>query len=1415
MKTLTKLLLAFAILLSSIGHLFAQTNPSNAIVCAGGTATFTTTIPAGHTARWQGYDGKTWVNLSNSPPFSGVTTPTLTVAGCKVNLNGSQYRCTFLIGTVVKSFTAAASLAVNGVSSNPASASICTGGTASFTVAATNTAIYAWQVSTDNGSNYSNITAAGSNPSYANWNTATLAVSNPSVSGWLYRCRVLHKMVIGSDCVDYSTGATLTVLSDPPTINTQPANQSVCSGGTASYSVGVAEAGVTYQWYYSNWVYNNMSGQYEYRFPPLILTNGGNYSGVTTSTLTVANNTYSDHPVKYRCYVTKCNMTSQSSYAYAEIMYPPSISSGLPVSREVCVGGTVPFTVSASGTNLTYQWQVNNGNLANGGSSPSVTGANTANLQLTNVPGSYNGSAFKCIVSGTCPSAATSAVATLTVDSPIADAGTVTPSSNTVCAGTTTSFSINPPAVGQIFRWYVSKNSGTTYDSISTAGSSPAYSGYNAATLQLTNFTSDITNYRYRCVQKNACNTAGTTSTFGSIIVHTPLTLTATPGSITVCENQTAVFTHDANGSVVSRQWYQSSNGGVSWVPVSGTTPSPPTHSGFNTSTLTIGSPVYTNNGLKYKSVITGQAVCTPTSLESPVVTLGVNRRIVIASPLNDTTQSICNGAGTNFKVAAGGTNMQFQWYVKIVGSPDWTPISETGTNPSYTGWNTAVLGLSQVVTNNDFYQYRCTVSTPSPCNESFNSKIFVLHVKVPPGTLNPVSGSAEVCSGGAGSLYSVNSLPTAESYVWNVPAGVTGASNTNTSTLFFPAGSSGDIRVKAVNACGESNEVSKTITVKIPSIQADKIIPSSSIVCPGSSTSLQVQGGSLGTGASWKWYSGSCGGTPLGSGPTLALNNLQTTLKYYVRAEGDCNTTLCSDTTISVLTTSSIQEHPINTTACYADSATFSVLANGPEPLSYKWYKGTTPITGLLPVNKITLRDLTFADQGQYRCLVTSACDATGIQSQSATLTILAQPTLNLGADKHLCPGGKVTLNAGTGYASYLWNNGATTKNIDAAEQGMYSVTVTDANGCWNTDDLYVIEDAPLPPVSLGPDISVCMNTPVVLDASNEYDNFSWSNGSSAQQLNVTSSGTYWVLVGRNSTVCTDIDSVQVHIGKPFDKEKLCIVTVSRSGKNLLVWEKSPDAGIVSYNIYKANSSGDYQVIGNVPVENLSIFIDQNSSPELRCDWYKIAAVDTCKNESPQSPFHKTIHLGVTPASPSGFLLTWDHIEIENSSEVYKQYFIYRGPSYSSLTLIDSISSKTNQYSDLKPPAGKIFYQIAAKKLNSCFPTGSLKSVEEYNSSFSNVKDIEGVSGIEDPAQIGKILVYPNPFTETSKLEFPNPSEKAFYLLVYDLTGKLVRTEGPVKGGEFTLERKNLEKGCYLIEIRGENIFRGRIVIE
>lgn len=68
-----------------------------------------------------------------------------------------------------------------------------------------------------------------------------------------------------------------------------------------------------------------------------------------------------------------------------------------------------------------------------------------------------------------------------------------------------------------------------------------------------------------------------------------------------------------------------------------------------------------------------------------------------------------------------------------------------------------------------------------------------------------------------------------------------------------------------------------------LPGIQT-----TSTAICYGSGTTLSVGSASLGDAADWEWYSGSCGGTSVGTGSSITVSPLATTT-YYVRGEGGC----------------------------------------------------------------------------------------------------------------------------------------------------------------------------------------------------------------------------------------------------------------------------------------------------------------------------------------------------------------------------------------------------------------------------------------------------------------------------------------------------------------------------------------------
>ncbi|WP_162147673.1 Ig-like domain-containing protein [Flavobacterium limnosediminis] len=78
-----------------------------------------------------------------------------------------------------------------------------------------------------------------------------------------------------------------------------------------------------------------------------------------------------------------------------------------------------------------------------------------------------------------------------------------------------------------------------------------------------------------------------------------------------------------------------------------------------------------------------------------------------------------------------------------------------------------------------------------------------------------------------------------------------------------------------------------------------------------GESTTLTQVGGSLGEGATYKWYTGSCGGTLVGTGASLTVSPTVTTT-YYVLAEGPNNTTGCVSITVTVTTLGTA--HPVYT---------------------------------------------------------------------------------------------------------------------------------------------------------------------------------------------------------------------------------------------------------------------------------------------------------------------------------------------------------------------------------------------------------------------------------------------------------------------------------------------------------------------
>lgn len=128
--------------------------------------------------------------------------------------------------------------------------------------------------------------------------------------------------------------------------------------------------------------------------------------------------------------------------------------------------------------------------------------------------------------------------------------------------------------------------------------------------------------------------------------------------------------------------------------------------------------------------------------------------------------------------------------------------------------------------------------------------------------------------------------------------------------------------------------------------------------ICPeGGTSTMTIATGDLNDAADWHWYSGSCGGTLVGTGTSVTVG---TAGIYYVRGEGGCVTTPGTCRSSNVQTASIITTVVVNSTQMTANQASST----------YQWIncEGNTPIAGA------TGKSYTATENGSYAVIITKS---------------------------------------------------------------------------------------------------------------------------------------------------------------------------------------------------------------------------------------------------------------------------------------------------------------------------------------------------------------------------------------------------------------------------------------------------------
>ncbi len=473
--------------------------PSSTTVNAGQPAAFSVTATGTAPLSYQWQRGGAAISGATSSAYTtAATTNADSSAQFRVVVSNSKGSATSSTATLTVNATVVAPT----ISSQPSSQTVTTGQTATFSVAATGTAplSYQWQ--------RGGVAISGAtSPAY------TTAATTSADKGAQF-------LVVVSNSKGSATSSTATLTVNAavvaPTISSQPSSQTVTTGQTATFSVAATgTAPLSYQWQ----------------------RGGVAISGATSSAYTTAATTSADEGAQFLVVVSNSKGTATSNIATLTVnaaVAAPTISSQ-PSSQTVTTGQTATFSVTASGTApLSYQWQ--RGGVA-------ISGATNSLYTTPTTTSSDNSAQFRVLVSNS-KGTATSNIATLTVN-PAVVAPTISsqPSSQTVTAGQTATFSVTASGTAPLtYQWQRGgvAISGATNSAYTT---SAATSGDNSA--------------QFRVLVSNSKDTV--TSNTATLTVNAAMvapTISSQPSSQTVTTGQTATFSVTASGTApLSYQW--------------------------------------------------------------------------------------------------------------------------------------------------------------------------------------------------------------------------------------------------------------------------------------------------------------------------------------------------------------------------------------------------------------------------------------------------------------------------------------------------------------------------------------------------------------------------------------------------------------------------------------------------------------------------------------------------------------------------------------------------------------------------------------------------------------------------------------------------------------------------------------------
>ena len=517
--------------------------------------------------------------------------------------------------------------------------------------------------------------------------------------------------------------ATVTVR-DLPAITTSPVSKTICEFGMVAFNTIATGTDLTYQWYV-----NTGSGFNA-------VADGGVYFGATNSTLSLFGATRLMTGYIYHAVVTGCSASVTSADATLTVNTVPEISKQ-PRDSTVCLNAGATFRVTATGTAIAYQWQVNKGTGFNNViDDANFSGSNLATLTMVNAQAVFNNYIFRVIVSGTCGIPVYSNFAVLRVNVP--PAVTLNPANKSICDGSgPVIFSANGSGMIDSMRWEVFN--GTAWSDVHD---NAVYSGSTSQQLTLDQVPLALNGYLYRLALKAKCTTVNTLSGV----------LTVNPNPVV---NFSAIDPIHACGSIPIVINGNPTGGSGIWSSHLWTGDIGPLNNYF------VQSPTFT-------SQIAGTYLLNYKVKDSKGCSGNGNVTVLVDAPDATFNQDMSNGCTpltvTFTKDMTGIAS--FSWDFG-----DGSPVNTTIANPVHIFTNANPTSI-------EYYDVKLTVTSAGGCIDTYTSSVTVY----PSINATFTAAPATVCSG---NQVIFTTLPGASKYFWDFGDGVSGYFTNTTNHLY------------------------------------------------------------------------------------------------------------------------------------------------------------------------------------------------------------------------------------------------------------------------------------------------------------------------------------------------------------------------------------------------------------------------------------------------------------------------------------------------------------------------------------------------------------------------------------------------------------------------------------------------------